>query len=322
MSEALFSAATSEAVTHLTLAPMSGAVPTRSMPVHASRSPGAPGACQTAGQVLIDALFAPCGEAGRPQIDEVRADNISKAIESMTSPAPAPQDTAFVVPERLTLLGQAVGPVARAARQSLVRKVLPSGCEFVLLEDAIRHMGVIQAALEHLSLRLDGLMTNVVSNDKATSLEVGREAGRLEQVLSEFVDGFLEVKASHADPNSSHARTLVMGVYRHHARSVCRWLEEMSWVMCNPEAAIRQRGLAGSTDVVFTINLNMTTPPQMAALHALSRQLRESFEAQNTWPPQQMDPPEAIRATGVLETIGALAFGLGFTKAVLGRRGG
>jgi hypothetical protein len=165
-------------------------------------------------------------------------------------------------------------------------------------------------------------MANVVSNDKATALEVGREAGRLEQVLSEFVDGFLEVKASHAGPDSSQARTLVMGVYRHHARSVCRWLEEMSWVTSNPETAICQRGLGGSTEVVFKIDLNMTTPPQMAALHALSRQLRESLEAQNMLPPQPMDPPEPTRAPGVLETLGALAFGVGFTKAVLGRRRG
>ena len=227
-----------------------------------------------------------------------------------------------IVPERLVLLGQALAPVASAARRSLARRVRPSGCEFVLLEDAIRHMGVIQAALEHLSPRLDGLMANVVNNDKATALEVGREAGRLEQVLSEFVDGFLEVKASHAGPDSSQARTLVMGVYRHHARSVCRWLEEMAWVTSNPEAATRQRGLGGSTDVVFKIDLNMTTPPQMAALHTLSRQLRESLEAQNMLPPQQMDPPEPTRAPGVLETLGALAFGVGFTKAVLGRRRG
>jgi hypothetical protein len=122
-----------------------------------------------------------------------------------------------------------------------------------MLEDAIRHMGVIQAALEHLSPRLYGLMANVVNNDKATALEVGREAGRLEQVLSEFVDGYLEVKASHAGADSSQARTLVMEVYRHHARSVCRWLEEMAWVTSYPEAAIRQRGLGGSTEVVFKI---------------------------------------------------------------------
>ena len=240
----------------------------------------------------------------------------------MISPAQNPEETSFALPARLTLLGQAVGPIARAARRSLARRVRPSGCEFVLLEDATRHMGVIQAALEHLSPRLDGLMANVVNNENATALEVGREAGRLEQVLSEFVDGFLEVKASHAGPDSSPARTLVMGVYRHHARSVCRWLEEMSWVTSNPEAAIRQRGLAGSADVVFTINLNMTAPPQRAALHTLSRQLRESLEAQNMLPPQPMDPPEPTRAPGVLETLGALAFGVGFTKAVLGRRRG
>jgi hypothetical protein len=187
-----------------------------------------------------------------------------------------------------------------------------------MLEDTSRHMRTVQAALEHLAPRLNSLMANVVNNSEAAALEVGREAGRLEQVLSEFVDGYLEVKASRGGPDSNEARTLVMGVYRHHARSICRWLEEVAWVTSNPEAVIQQRGLEGSADVILTVSLNMTTPPQMAALHLLSEHLRESLEAPNVLPPQGVDLTEP-RALGVLETIGALAFGVGLTKAILGK---
>lgn len=198
---------------------------------------------------------------------------------------------------------------------------MPSGHEFVMLDDTSQHMRIVQSALEHLTPRLDGLMANVVNNSEATALEVGWEAGRLEQVLSEFVDGYLEVKASHGGPDSNEARTLVMGVYRHHARSIYRWLEEVSWVTSNPKAVIQQRGLAGSTDVILTVSLNMTTPPQMAALHLLSVHLRESLEAPSVLPPRGVVPTEP-RAPGVLETIGAIVFGVGLTKAIRGRHHG
>ncbi len=77
------------------------------------------------------------------------------------------------------------------------------------------------------SPRLDGLMADVGANEGATALEVGRAAGRLEQVLSEFVYGYLEAKASQPGSDSIEARTLIIGVYRHHIKSICRWLEEL-----------------------------------------------------------------------------------------------
>ena len=61
----------------------------------------------------------------------------------MISPAQNPEEKSFALPARLILLGEALQSVAQAARQSLTNRVRPSGCEFVLLEDATRHMGVI-----------------------------------------------------------------------------------------------------------------------------------------------------------------------------------
>ena len=67
----------------------------------------------------------------------------------MTSPAQNPEETSFVLPVRLILLGEALQPIAQAARQSLTSRVRPSGREFVMLDDLIRHLDVIQDALTH-----------------------------------------------------------------------------------------------------------------------------------------------------------------------------
>lgn len=223
-----------------------------------------------------------------------------------------------MLPARLILLGEALEPVAKAARQALTRRVRPSGQGFVMLDDPIRHLGVIQEALTHLSPRLDGLMADVGANEGATALEVGRAAGRLEQVLSEFVDGYLEAKASQPGPDSIEARTLIIGVYRHHIKSICRWLEELVAAIADPAGAVRKRRLALAPTVELTVVLNMTTPPQMAALSALSMRLRYPPESAPAPPPDVQSP--APRPPGLLDTIGALVFGIGLARAALGRR--
>ncbi len=222
-----------------------------------------------------------------------------------------------MLPARLILLGEALQPVAQAARQSLTSRVRPTGHEFVMLDDLIRHLDVIQEALTHLSPRLTGLMADVVANEGAKALEVGRAAGRLEQVLSEFVDGYLDAKASQAGPEYAEARTLIIGVYRHHIKSICRWLEELVAAIADPAGAVRKRKLAVSPTMELTVVLNMTTPPQMAALGELSMRLRYPLETAPA-PPSDVEQL-APRAPGFLDTIGALVFGIGLTRAVLGR---
>jgi len=181
-------------------------------------------------------------------------------------------------------------------------------------------MGVIQQALTHLSPRIDGLMTDVVHKVGAGAVEAGRAAGRLEQVLSEFIDGYLDAKASHAGPEASDARSLILGVYRHHIREICEWLEELVEAIANPASAIQKRGIAAAANVELTVALNMTSPPEMAKLDALAKRLIPPPETYIE-PSPRVEQRETS-GPGILGTIGALAFGIGITKAVLGRNHG
>jgi hypothetical protein len=238
----------------------------------------------------------------------------------MASPAPNPKDVVCVLPPQVVFLGEALAPVARGARQAMTRRVRSSGHEFETLADLSRHMGVIQQALTHLSPRLDGLMTDVIHKEGAGAIEAGRAAGRLEQVLSEFVDGYLDARASHASTEASEARYLILGVYRHHIREICEWLEDLVEVIANPASAIQKRGIAAAANVDLTVALNMTSPPEMAKLDALAKSLLPPPET-CIEPPPRFEQRET-GGPGILGAIGALAFGIGVTKAVFGRNHG
>ncbi|MDP2405097.1 MAG: hypothetical protein U1D36_16375 [Hydrogenophaga sp.] len=184
------------------------------------------------------------------------------------------------------------------------------------IDDLSRHMGVIQLALTHLLPRLQDLMTNAICNKGAGAVEVGRTAGRLEQVLSEFVDGYLDAKASHAGPDGRVARTLILGVYRHHIREICDWLDELVEAITHPASAIQKRGIAMSANLELTVVLNMTIPQEMAKLHALVKKLLYLTETINETAPRFEQPNTS--EPGILGRIGALSFGIGVTDAVFG----
>jgi hypothetical protein len=238
----------------------------------------------------------------------------------MTSEVPTSSELTCVLPPQILLLGEALAPVAKAARQALVRRVRPSGQDFVTLESLSRHMGGIEHALSQLNPRLEGLMSDVIRKEGVGPLEVGRSVGRLEQVISELIDGYLDAKSSHTGAESIDARVLILGVYRHHIRNICDWLDDLVATISNPAAALRRRGFEPSDDVVLTVPLNMTSPPAMAKLSALvgTLQPKQEERVESSIRPQQMrdDRP------GVLGTIGALAFGLGLSQAVFGRKHG
>jgi hypothetical protein len=225
-----------------------------------------------------------------------------------------------VLPPHVVLLGDALASVARSATHAMTRRVRLSGQEFVTLDDLTYHMGVIQQALTHLSPRLDGLMNDVIHKVDVGAVEVGRATGRFEQVLFEFIDGYLEAKASHAGPESGVGRSLILGVYRQHIRAICAWLEQLAEVIANPGVNIQKRGIAHSPNAELTVTLNMTSPPEMEKLDALAKSLLQPNKMPND-PLPRFEQYEAA-APGVLGTIGALAFGVGITQAVLGRSHG
>jgi hypothetical protein len=186
-----------------------------------------------------------------------------------------------------------------------------------MLESLLQHMGWIEHALSRLTPRLDGLMSDVIQKPTAGPLDVGRSVGRLEEVISELVDGYLLAKASRPDAEEAEAHSLLLGVYRHHIRELCDWLGEIVSTVSNPSAALHRQGLQPIDGVVLTVPLNMTSPPQMAKLAELVEAIQTRLEERvnSTMEPQQKrgDRP------GVLGTIGAVAFGVGLSQAFFGR---
>lgn len=234
----------------------------------------------------------------------------------MDSAVPSQSQVTCVMAPRLLALGEALAPVAETARRSLARRVRSSGAEFVVLDDLAHHTSVVQRSLSQLPPRLDGLMSDVIQNDHAGLIEVGRSAGRLEQVLSQLVDGFLELKASHAEPKHAEARQLMLSVYRHHIRDICEWLDKLVLIIINPTGEIHRRGIEPSEKIELTVSLDITIPPELTKLDALVKKLLPRPELGDDSSINCSQLPR--KPPGLFGTIGALVFGLGASGVVLG----
>lgn len=244
-------------------------------------------------------------------------DGIPFGLHDMTSRSTKPTEGEHRLPVRIVSLGDALGPALKYLRQAMVTKAKSSGREFVSIEDLSQHMVVIQQALGHLSHWFEDL-TKIVAGDENVGMpEAYRFAGRLEQVLTEFVDGYHEAMASHAGPEASEARELLLGVYRHHIREFCDWLEEFLQVVADPTSAIKKRGISQRKNPTLTVTLKMTSPPEMEKLFELAKRLQ--IEAAREGVPSPGYPSPQSSSPGILGTLGALAFGIGVTKAILGK---
>jgi len=190
----------------------------------------------------------------------------------MTLRALNPDDKIIVAPKVISL-GKALAAVARNTRQAMTRMVRSSGHEFETLDGLLWHSGVIERTLSRLSVAFEGLTTDVLAKEDAGPMEAGRAAGRLEEVLSEFVNGYLDAKASDNGTDNSEARNLILGVYLHHLLELCEWMEEVAETVANPIAVLQARGVDESGNVTLWVNLNMTSPPEMAKLKELADEL-------------------------------------------------
>ena len=235
----------------------------------------------------------------------------------MTSGLTSPSDVVVRLAAHVILMGDALGPALKYLRQAMATKAESSGREFVSIEDVSQHMVVIQHALGHLSHWFEALMEIVAGDEDFGMPEAYRFAGRLEQVLTEFVDGYHEAMASHAGPDASEVRSLLLGVYRHHIREFCDWLDEFLRVVADPLSPSKKRGISRRRNATLTVTLNMTSPPEMAKLLDLAKRLQiVPAPALSQVPAYQS---QGTNGPGIFGTLGALAFGFGVTKAILGK---
>lgn len=246
------------------------------------------------------------------------AEDMLQIMKKATAhPAHNSDDIVYELPARVRYLGEALKPVAKNLHLAIAQKVQPSGHEFLIVDDLLLHSGVIHQALTHLSGSLEYLMGNVVRNESAGMSEACRAAGRLEQVISEFIVGYHQVKASRGGPDTREARQLLLGVYRHHMQEISVWLDEIVKAIADPGSALKMQGMNQTTEATLTVTLTMTRPPEMDKLNELAIKLQLAAEPMAEALPtyEQAEPPRA----GILGTIGALAFGFGISNAVFGR---
>lgn len=235
----------------------------------------------------------------------------------MTEKAIESSEITCLLPERIVVLGQALNPVAASLRRNLSRRVRPSGEQFSALDSLSHHSNIIFQGLSHFSDQFQELVKLVIRNEMATDLETGRIVGRLEQVLADFSDGLRELLGTVPEPGAEEPRALVIGVYRHHLSEICDWLEELGKSIEDPLSALKRRDLPVIDDVAITVNLNLTTPPQMARLQALVRGLatptpRKVPSVQSALYPRSRP--------GFLGVLGALALGLKMANGSMRRR--
>jgi hypothetical protein len=103
--------------------------------------------------------------------------------------------------------------------------------------------------------------------------------------------------------------------------------EELVAAIADPEAALKARGIPVVDGAVLPLVFNVTSPPEMARLQDLAGQLSRKVHASDAdrlgacyaRPESACALPRgALRQQPtVVETLGALAFGLGLSRAVL-----
>ncbi len=241
--------------------------------------------------------------------------------KSVTVPAGDDDQIRYVLSPRFTIVGEALFPVVNSLREAMAQDVGVCHHEFVMPESLSHHLSVIHRVLERLPLRVEELVNGGSANTDDSDLQqVYRATGRLEEVLSEWVVGFHEVRASHAEPEFGEVRDLLVGVYRHHLLEVCNWLADLIKVIVNPTEATEKAGLPTGEGETLNLSLTISVPPQMGELLSIARRMQATTGSEI-----ESNPPShhaAQAGPGVFATLGALAFGIGVTEAVLGRNHG
>jgi hypothetical protein len=238
-----------------------------------------------------------------------------------TVPAAGEDQIRYVLSPRFAIVAEALVPVVNSLREAMAQDLGLSRHEFVMPESLSHHLSVIQRVLERLPLRVEELINGGSANSEESDIQkVLRAAGRLEEVLSDWVEGFHEVTATHVQQEFGEVRDLLAGVYRHHLLEMCNWLADLIAVIANPAEAIEKAGLPAGEGETLSLSLIISVPPQMDELLSLAKRMQTTAGSEI-----ESNPPShhaAQAGPGVLGTLGALAFGIGVTEAVLGRNHG
>ena len=214
------------------------------------------------------------------------------------------------LPARVILWGQAIRPLYDSLSQALRQPASPSCEPFQGLEDVCRHFESYTRGLSDLGEILTAINTSVLGNKQASDADVYQTAGRLEQVLQHLIQPYLEIGFSAPQSNFPELQPLILGVFRHTLFEIHDWLQCMLEDIQDPASACERRGLQVTEGMVLSIDLNLTSPPEMERLQQIADDTlypaEQAAEDLSLSHPSPSPPPRP----GLLAHLGALIFGL------------
>lgn len=215
------------------------------------------------------------------------------------------------LPPRVVLWGQAIRPLCDSLSHALLQPASPSGEAFQGLEDVNRYFESYTRGLSDLGEMLTAINTMVLGNEQASDADVYWTAGRLEQALQQLIRPYREIGSSAPQPDFPEFQPLILGVFRHTLTEIHDWLQRMVEDIQDPASACQRCGLQVTEGMVLSIELTLTSPPEMKRLQQIADSLRsaaeEAAEDLSIPPPNSSTPPPR---PGLLAHLGALMFGL------------
>ena len=182
------------------------------------------------------------------------------------------------LPPRVVLWGQAIQPLCDSLSHALQQPASPSGETFQGLEDVSRHFEIYTRGLADLGEMLTTINTSVLGNEQASDADVYRTAGRLEQALQQLIRPYREIGSCAPLPDFPELQPLILGVFRHTLSEIHDWLQRMVEDIQDPASACERRALQVTEGMVLSIDLNLTSPPEMERLQQIADSLRSAAE--------------------------------------------
>ena len=224
----------------------------------------------------------------------------------------------IVVAPRYKLASEALRAVATKLRADLrAHRAVRFPEPFDVLRDLSRHMGCVVDGLTRLDRCIEQFKIEVLNNETASAIDIGRSAGQLGEALQTFVSGYQLVRASSASTEfesfSKKGRRLMMGVYRHYLNQVLKWMGRLTAALDDPIRLARDTLQSLDSDVTLNINLQLTTPLQFKRLNDIANQIVADLAARKSrliFDDEPSPPAPIHRTPGLLAHLGALAFGI------------
>ena len=239
----------------------------------------------------------------------------------MSSHAQGNLEVSIQVSPQLTMVADALAPVAKSVRKAVSRKIQSSGHQFTDLEYMSIHMPMIEDFLVRLEPRVEAMMPDVIISKRVDPLQIGRIVGRLEQVIFELVDGYWFAKSATVKHDDTKVCKLILGVYRHHLKTICKWLDDVVSMFSSPLRAIENmspRIDQGDCNVEVIVSLNITAPPEMSQLLSLLLKMRREAEELVNEEKLAVES-KTTRSPSIWGSVGGLAFGVAVADAVFGK---